>query len=93
MATMNVSLPAPMKDWVEAQVATGRYANVSDFVRDLIRDAQERQDALEEFDRLIESAEASGVSDSTIDEIVGGRSGGPSRRARSCRWCALYPRL
>lgn len=70
MATMNVSLPAPMKDWVEAQVATGRYANVSDFVRDLIRDAQERQDALEEFDRLIESAEASGVSDSTIDEIV-----------------------
>jgi antitoxin ParD1/3/4 len=70
MATMNVSLPAPMKDWVEAQVATGRYANVSDFVRDLIRDAQERQDALEEFDRLIESAEASGISDSTIDEIV-----------------------
>jgi antitoxin ParD1/3/4 len=70
MATMNVSLPAPMKDWVEAQVATGRYANVSDFVRDLIRDAQERQDALEEFDRLIESAEASGVSNSTIDEIV-----------------------
>jgi antitoxin ParD1/3/4 len=70
MATMNVSLPAPMKDWVEAQVATGRYANVSDYIRDLIREAQERQDALEEFDRLIESAEASGVSDSTIDEIV-----------------------
>ena len=70
MATMNVSLPAPMKDWVEAQVATGRYANVSDYVRDLIREAQERQAALEEFDRLIESAEASGVSDATIDEIV-----------------------
>jgi antitoxin ParD1/3/4 len=69
MATMNVSLPSPMKEWVEAQVATGRYANVSDFVRDLIRDAQERQNALEEFDRLIESAEASGVSDATPDEI------------------------
>jgi antitoxin ParD1/3/4 len=69
MATMNVSLPVQMKDWVEAQVATGRYANVSDFIRDLIRDAQERQAALEEFDRLIESAEASGVSDATPDEI------------------------
>jgi antitoxin ParD1/3/4 len=69
MATMNVSLPEPMKDWVEAQVATGRYANVSDYIRDLIRDAQERQDALEEFDRLVEGAEASGLSDATPDEI------------------------
>ena len=26
MATMNVSLPDPMKDWVETQIETGRYA-------------------------------------------------------------------
>ena len=37
MATMNVSLPDPMKDWVEAQTRTGRYSNASDYVRDLIR--------------------------------------------------------
>src|SRR6185437_15736805 len=37
MATMNVSLPDPMKEWVEAQAATGRYSNASDYVRDLIR--------------------------------------------------------
>lgn len=41
MATMNVSLPDPMKDWVEAQAQTGRYSNASDYVRDLIRRDQD----------------------------------------------------
>ncbi len=41
MATMNVSLPGPMKDWVEEQARSGRYSNVSDYVRDLIRRDQE----------------------------------------------------
>jgi antitoxin ParD1/3/4 len=46
MATMNVSLPSAMKDWIERQAETGRYANVSDYVRDLIRRDQQRQEAL-----------------------------------------------
>ena len=37
MATMNVSLPDAMKDWVESRAETGRYSNASDYVRDLIR--------------------------------------------------------
>ena len=42
MATMNVSLPEPMKAWVERQTEGGRYGNTSDYVRDLIRKDQER---------------------------------------------------
>jgi antitoxin ParD1/3/4 len=45
MASMNVSLSAQMKAWVEAQIASGKYHNVSEYVRDLIRrdvEAQER---------------------------------------------------
>jgi antitoxin ParD1/3/4 len=42
MATMNVSLPDKMREWIDQQVSTGRYANASDLVRDLIRDAQVR---------------------------------------------------
>lgn len=37
MATMNISLPDEMKNWVEENVQTGRYSNASDYVRDLIR--------------------------------------------------------
>jgi len=42
MATMNISLPDQMKEWVEAQSESGRYSNASDYVRDLIRRDQER---------------------------------------------------
>lgn len=42
MATMNISLPAQMKAWVESRSADGRYANASDYVRDLIRRDQVR---------------------------------------------------
>ena len=52
MATMNVSLPDPMKDWVEAQARTGRYSNASDYVRDLIRRDQERAAKIAHMQRL-----------------------------------------
>ena len=69
MATMNVSLPDAMKAWVEEQVQTGRYGNSSDYVRDLVRKDQERAEAIEELDRLIEEGIASGVSDMALDEV------------------------
>ena len=69
MATMNVSLPDKMKQWVEDQVQTGRYGNASDYVRDLVRRDQERAYARDEFERLVEEGIASGVSDLTLDEI------------------------
>ncbi len=37
MATMNISLPDPMREWVESRIDTGLYSNNSDYVRDLIR--------------------------------------------------------
>jgi putative addiction module antidote protein, CC2985 family len=70
MATMNVSLPDAMKDWVEAQARTGRYSNASDYVRDLIRRDQERAGALAELQTLITEGLASGISERTIDEVV-----------------------
>jgi antitoxin ParD1/3/4 len=70
MATMNVSLPDPMKDWVEAQAATGRYSNASDYVRDLIRSDQERVAKLAELQQLIAEGLESGVSDRSITEVL-----------------------
>ena len=40
MGTMNISLPDPLRDWVDAQSKNGLYANNSDYVRDLIRKDQ-----------------------------------------------------
>ncbi len=69
MATMNVSLPDPMKDWVEAQARTGRYSNASDYVRDLIRRDQERAGKIAELQKLIDDGLASGISGRSEDDI------------------------
>ncbi len=37
MASMNISLPDPMRDWVQRHIEAGQYASASDYVRDLIR--------------------------------------------------------
>lgn len=69
MATMNVSLPSQMKTWIEEQVATGRYGNSSDYVRDLVRRDQERAAKLAEFDRLVQEGINSGISSFSPEEI------------------------
>lgn len=70
MATMNVSLPDPMKSWVEAQTETGRYANASDYVRDLIRKDQERADKLALLQAKITEGLNSGISEKSMSEIL-----------------------
>ena len=69
MATMNVSLPDPMKTWVESQVQTGHYSNASDYVRDLIRQDQEYQDKRKALIAAVEAGEKSGISTRGIDDI------------------------
>ena len=70
MATMNISLPNPMKDWVNTQTIDGRYANASDYVRDLIRKDQERLDKITRMQGLIDEGLASGFSERSMDDIL-----------------------
>jgi antitoxin ParD1/3/4 len=60
MGTMNISLPDPMKNWVEDQARTGRYANSSDYVRDLIRRDRARLEAIAELQAAVDVGLASG---------------------------------
>jgi antitoxin ParD1/3/4 len=69
MATMNVSLPKKMKDWVESRVAEGTYANASDYVRDLVRRDQRRTEGIARLQAEIDKGRASGISDKTLDQI------------------------
>lgn len=40
---MNVSLPRELKKWVEDQVKAGGYGTASEYLRDMLRRARERQ--------------------------------------------------
>ncbi len=76
MATINISVPDPMKDWVRAQIKDGKYASSSDYLRDLIRKDQQQRDKLAALQAAIdlgmESAQAGNLD---IDSI--------KRKARS----------
>jgi antitoxin ParD1/3/4 len=70
MATMNISLPDKMKAWVEEQSKTGKYANSSDYVRDLIRADESRRRMWAEVQIEVDKGIASGVSKRSWDEIM-----------------------
>lgn len=57
---MNISLPDPMKPWVDDQAKSGRYTNSSDYVRDLIRRDRLRHEAIAEIQAAVDAGLASG---------------------------------
>lgn len=67
MATLNISIPDEMRQWIDSQVHSGRYANASDYIRDLIRDNLTRNDLIKMA--LIEG-EQSGESSMSIQDII-----------------------
>jgi antitoxin ParD1/3/4 len=56
MASMNISVPDPMREWVERRIGTGQYASASDYVRDLIR--RDQAQAITHKDELREKIAA-----------------------------------
>ncbi len=62
MASMNISVPDPMREWVERRIESGQYASVSDYVRDLIRRDQERAAKIAAMQRLVTEGLESGVA-------------------------------
>lgn len=63
MSTMNISLPASLKSFVDEQVADRGYGTSSEYVRELIRADQERQ----HLRRLLLEGAASPVT-AAVDE-------------------------
>jgi antitoxin ParD1/3/4 len=52
MQSMNISLPDPMKQFVDGQVAQGRYSSASEYMRELIR-ADEKRKAEDQLEALL----------------------------------------
>ena len=47
MSRLTISMPDQMNEWVESQIAAGRYGNVSEYFRDLVRRDQERKEGVD----------------------------------------------
>ena len=62
MAQMNISIPEKRKNWVEWRVAEGSFASGSDYIRDLVRCDQRKQEHVERLRAEIQAGFDSPVS-------------------------------
>ena len=80
MATMNVSLPDPMKAWVEERTRDGSFGDAGDYVRHLIRRDQERARAVTQLQVAVteglESGEPRPLDAAALDARMRGVRGG-----------------
>lgn len=85
MASMNVSIPESMHLWVEQQANSGRYANASDYVCQLIRRDQERTAKIAHIQALVTEGLGSGVgrrSMAALKAAARSHSRAPNKRSR-----------
>ncbi|MCY1172437.1 putative addiction module antidote protein [compost metagenome] len=68
MASMNISLPDPLRDYVQSRIDSGQYASVSDYVRDLIR---RDQSVIVDEERWLKELDAS-IAESLQEMKAGG---------------------
>lgn len=70
MTRHTISLPDPMSEYIDDQIASGLYGNISEYIRDLIRkDQEKKQMAISELRGMLDRAEASGISSLSMKDI------------------------
>ncbi len=59
--TMNISLPEALRDFVDEAVSTGGYSSVSEYVRELVRQAKAEKDLEDRLLAALDSADLGAV--------------------------------
>ena len=66
MSTMNISLPEPLKQYVETQTEQGQYSTVSEFLRELIRADRDKKELR---DKIIEGIESPLIEEDAFEYL------------------------
>ncbi len=69
MPQLNVSLPDGLKKWADSRVAEGRYSSVGGYIRDLLRQDQDRAAELRWLQDEIDEGRASPIDPRTVSQI------------------------
>lgn len=80
MATMNVSVPDPMRDWIQRRIDAGDYANVSDYVQELVQRDRDEANGREALVEALKQGETSGLSPRQLPEIFAAVRGGNAQK-------------
>jgi antitoxin ParD1/3/4 len=90
MTSLNVSLPEPMKAFIEEEVKRGRFSTPSEFVRALVREKQEarlREDLEQQLLEGLRSGKPTAMTTKDWDDIrarvLGGKRQGERKRKKT----------
>ena len=70
MARQSISLTEPNDQWLKSQVDSNEYSSKSELVNDLIRQARNQQKQIDLIRLKLESAERSGFTRKTKEDIL-----------------------
>jgi antitoxin ParD1/3/4 len=68
MQTMNISLPDPMKQYVDEQVTVGEYSSASEYMRKLVR-ADQKRNAREQLEQTLLASLSEGEAQEATPEF------------------------
>ena len=78
MTDLSFSIPPATLDWLKQYVAEGKYVDVGDYLRDLLRREQEDAEKIAWLREQIAEGEASGIGDddafTVLDRLIGERT-------------------
>ncbi len=64
-----ITLTSQQDQWIKAQIAAGGFTNDSEYIRDLLRRDQEKNDKFVVLKAAIQEGLDSGISDKTVLEV------------------------
>jgi len=70
MTDLSFAIPPAMLDWLQQQVAEGRYVDVGDYLRDLLRREQEEAEEIAWLREQIAEGLASGIVDKEPEDVI-----------------------
>jgi antitoxin ParD1/3/4 len=71
METMNISLPDPLKTYIEELVGRGDYSSASEYVRELIREDRKRRERARLEALLLEGLNSGPMTEMTPEDWEG----------------------
>jgi antitoxin ParD1/3/4 len=78
--TMNISLPDKLRDFVEEAVSAGGYSSVSEYMRELVRQAKTEKDLEDRLLVALESADLGPVGPEFFEGLKARARKAPRRR-------------
>lgn len=70
MAKFSITMPDEMGNYIQSAMKTRQFENTSEYFRHLVRQDQERESKIIELRNMLDKAEASGISEKKVPDIM-----------------------